>query len=76
MDINTGKQLLVDYRIIEDIWNVRRETVRTSKFIDNPLMVADRPWEDKGVASCYVLFDEQENIFKIWYNVFNYEISF
>tara|TARA_Y100000758_G_scaffold220673_1_gene159094 strand:- start:1348 stop:2763 length:1416 start_codon:yes stop_codon:yes gene_type:complete len=72
MDINTGKQLLVDDRIIEDIWNVRRETVRPAKFIDNPLMVADRPWEDKGVASCYVLFDEQENIFKIWYNVFNY----
>ena len=50
MDINTGKYLLVDDRIVEDIWNVRREVVRPAKHVDNPLMVADRPWEDKGVG--------------------------
>lgn len=72
MNINTGKHLLVDDRCVEDIWNLRREVVRPAKCIDNPLMVADRPWEDKGVGGCYVLFDEQENLFKMCYNVFNY----
>jgi hypothetical protein len=72
MEMNTGKQLLVDDRIVEDIWNVRRQVIRPAKCIDNPLMVADRPWEDQGVAGCYVLFDAEENLFKMWYNVFNY----
>jgi hypothetical protein len=70
--MNTGKHLLVDDLIVEDVWNVRRQVVRPAKCIDNPLIVADRPWEDKGVGGCYVLFDEQENLFKMWYNVFNY----
>jgi hypothetical protein len=63
------KQLLVDDRIVEDVWNLRREVVRPAKCIDNPLMVADRPWEDKGVSGCYVMFDAQDNLFKMWYNV-------
>jgi hypothetical protein len=44
MEMNTGKQLLVDDRIVEDIWNVRRQVIRPAKCVDNPLMVADRPW--------------------------------
>ncbi len=32
--MNTGKQLLVDDRIVEDTWNVRREIVRPAKHLD------------------------------------------
>lgn len=69
---NTGKYLLVDDGIVEDIWNVRRQLVRPTKCIDNPLIIADRPWEAGGVTGAYVLFDTEEQIFKMWYNVFHY----
>ena len=59
---NTGKYLLVDDGIVEDIWNVRRQLVRPTKCIDNPLIIADRPWEAGGVTGAYVLFDTEEQI--------------
>ncbi len=72
--MNTGKQLLVDDRIVEDVWNLRRQVERPAKRIDNPLMVADRPWEGKGVGGCNVMFDEEEQLFKMWYSVFRYVV--
>ena len=71
-EMNTGKQLLVDDRMVEDIWNLRREVTRPAKCLDNPLIVADRPWENKGVGGGFTIFDDEENLFKMWYNVFHY----
>ena len=59
-EMNTGKQLLVDDRMVEDIWNLRREVARPAKCLDNPLIVADRPWEDKGVGGGFTIFDDEE----------------
>jgi len=62
MQTHTGTRLLVDDYIVEDIWNLRREVVRPAKCIDNPLMVADHPWEGKGVGAGQVMWDEDDQI--------------
>jgi hypothetical protein len=72
MGVSTGKYLFVDNFIVEDAWNLKRQTMRPAKHIDNPLLVPDQPWEQTAMGGCYVLFDEQENIFKMWYHVFSY----
>lgn len=72
MEVTTGKHLLVDNFIVEDAWNLQRQTLRPAKHIDNPLLVPDQPWERTAMGGCYVLFDEQENIFRMWYHVFSY----
>ena len=72
MEPNAGKYLLVDNYIVEDAWNLQRQVVRPAKHIDNPLVAPDRPWEGRGMGGCYVLFDAEENLFKMWYNVFSY----
>ena len=70
--MNSRKHLLVDERIVEDVWNLRREVMRPAKCMANPLVVGDRPWEDKSVGGSYVMFDAEEKLFKMWYNVFRY----
>ena len=72
MELKAGKYLLVDNYIVEDAWNLQRTVVRPAKHIDNPLVAPDRPWEGRGMGGCYVLFDAEENLFKMWYNVFSY----
>ena len=74
MKIGTEKQLLVDDRIVEDTWNLKRAVMRPAKDFRNPLIVADRPWEGDGVQCNSMIFDEQENLFKLWYNVFHYVV--
>ena len=72
MELNAERHLLIDNYMVEDAWNLHRAVVRPAKRIENPLVVPDRPWESNGVSAVYVLFDEQENLFKMWYNVFSY----
>jgi beta-1,2-mannobiose phosphorylase / 1,2-beta-oligomannan phosphorylase len=38
---------------------------------DKPVMEADKPWEQSAVLCPHVLWDEQENIYKIWYSAGN-----
>ena len=70
--MNARKHLLVDECIVEDVWNLRREVMRPAKCMANPLVVGDRPWDDKSVGGSYVMFDAEEKLFKMWYNVFRY----
>ena len=62
------KQLVLDTRVIEDAKNARLTLGTPVKEPRNPLMPADKPWEN-ATNNLYpnVLWDEQEKVFKIWY---------
>jgi hypothetical protein len=66
-----GKYLLLDDRIIERAEDVSLELGKVVKEVQNPLFVEDKPWEVR-FDNLYpnVLFDEQEQMFKCWYNPF------
>ena len=65
------KHLALDPRVVADRGETRLLPGRVAKEPRNPLFVEDRPWEvrfDNLYAN--VLFDEEERLYKCWYNPF------
>lgn len=62
------KQLVLDSRVIVSSQNARLTCGSVIKDTRNPLMPADKPWEN-ALNNLYpnVLWDEQERLFKLWY---------
>ena len=62
------KQLVLDTRVIASSDNARLVLGTPVKDHRNPLLPADRPWEN-SFNNLYpnVLWDEEERIFKLWY---------
>lgn len=62
------KQLVLDSRVIATAENARLALGTPEKDARNPLMPADRPWEN-STNNLYpnVLWDEEERTFKLWY---------
>lgn len=62
------KQLVLDTRVIARTENARLVLGSPAKDPRNPLFQADRPWEN-STNNLYpnVLWDEEEQIFKLWY---------
>ena len=67
IDIGSQKQLFVDDYLIESLTNTRQVMNPAAKVETNPVLRAERPWEGTEVNVNQVLFDEQEQIFKMWY---------
>ena len=66
-----AKHLLLDSRIVERAEGVRLALGRVAKDRHNPLFRDDKPWEPyPGNQYTSILFDEQERVFKCWYNPF------
>jgi len=66
-----SRYLLLDSRIIGRSEHVRLSVGGAVKEPNNPLFVEDRPWEvrfDNLYAN--VLYDDEERIYKCWYNPF------
>jgi hypothetical protein len=67
-----GPYFPVDERIIEDRWMVERFVVPLQWHPENPIMVKDSPFEGTGpMAGGTVLFDSDDNLFKMWYGIFD-----
>ena len=65
-----GKQLFIDDYIIETLEGAARVLNQPVKHPDNPLILADQPWEkDVGLSYGNVLHDKEEGLYKMWYNV-------
>jgi hypothetical protein len=62
------KQLVLDTRVIVSARNARLVPGAVTKDARNPLLPADKPWEN-AMNNLYpnVLWDEQEAVFKLWY---------
>jgi len=75
LNIGSMKQLFLDDYLIDQMQGVHRRLHHPSRCADNPLVVGDKPWEipRRGVnAGTYlfggtVMFDEEEQQFKMWY---------
>ncbi len=66
-----SKYLLLDSRIVERASGVRLTLGHVEKDPHNPFFVEDKPWEvrfDNLYAN--VLFDEAEQVYKVWYSPF------
>ncbi|MGI9234569.1 MAG: hypothetical protein ACR2RD_13115 [Woeseiaceae bacterium] len=67
----TGRHLLLDTRIVEDVQNAELTLGTVSKPDANPLFAEDKPWErrfDNLYAN--IIYDEEEEIYKCWYSPF------
>ena len=64
-------QLLVDDYLMEDRWKLQRRVGRVNKFMRNPVIVQDKPWEDAVGAYPSVLYDERLGKYRMWYQCFN-----
>ena len=70
IDIGSMKQSFLDDFLLFETSKIRPVMTRPEAYSKNPVLVADRPWERKqGVrlSGQAVLYDEQENLFKMWY---------
>ena len=72
-NISSRKQLFLDDYMIEKVENVQRQLHRPVRYAANPILLADKAWErGPGANGIYlfggtVLFDEEDQIFKMWY---------
>ncbi|UCD29324.1 MAG: hypothetical protein JSV03_02255 [Planctomycetota bacterium] len=70
--IDIGRQLFVDDFLIEET-NLQRTFYTAQYYPRNPILKADRPWENTGrgpttiVFSDGVWYDPADKIFKMWY---------
>jgi predicted GH43/DUF377 family glycosyl hydrolase len=66
-----NRYLLLDTRIVEKTENARLTLGEVEKHEGNPLFEEDKPWE-KRYDNLYanVTFDEQDGLYKCWYNPF------
>lgn len=77
LTVGSTKQLFLDDRVIDRIEKVRRTLHRPVRYSGNPIIEADRPWEngpegfDVSLGGGSVLYDEEEHIFKMWYRTGN-----
>lgn len=76
VDIGKRKQHFLDDLLIDEASRISHYMFRPNKHAGNPIMVADRPWEegrgrgktgDVQLVGQTVLYDEEENLFKMWY---------
>ncbi len=67
-DAGSRVQLFVDQEIVKSSENVSFKLHQGIKHPQNPLLKAEKPWEGWRLEIYgTVLFDEEENIFKMWY---------
>ena len=67
MDIGTHKQLFIDERFFqhsEDIELCMNLPVQDP----DPVLIADRPWEEKGIGAYSTAFRESDGRFRLWYD--------
>ena len=64
-----GTQLFIDDRLIESLDGARKRLNRPTKHPNNPILVKDHPWEEDGPGYGTVHYDADEQVFKMWYQV-------
>ena len=71
MELYPGKQLFIDDFFIESLVGARRVLNRPDKMtVDQPLEIAfEKPWEKGDIGLGNVVYDEENQIFRIYYSV-------
>ena len=80
VDVGTRKQLFADDLIIGQQENVFRTLNQPTKNQDNPIIALEPPQQVGGeehvIVMGTVMYDEDERLFKMWYECANYPWSF
>lgn len=66
-----GPQLLLDDTLVEDRFNLTRTLHFPTKFLRNPVILRDQPWEGDCIVGPRVIWDEAYGRFRAWYTCFN-----
>ena len=67
MDIGSQKQLFIDDRFFHSSENI--ELCMNPPVQDpDPVLIADRPWEQKGIGAYSTAFREADGKFRLWYD--------
>ena len=67
MDIGSQKQLFIDERFFHSSENI--ELCMNPPVQDrDPVLIADRPWEQKGIGAYSTAFREADGKFRLWYD--------
>jgi len=74
LTIGGSRQLFLDDYVVAAVQNVQRKLHRPVRHPGNPILFADRPWEEQGtdLLGGSVMFDEEEGQFKMWYRTNGY----
>jgi hypothetical protein len=73
MSIGRDKQLFVDDHVVADVRDLKLTVHPWQKHSGNPLLRADRAWEQCALVYGSVMFDDDDHCFKMWYWTYNPE---
>lgn len=65
--IGNATQLFIDDGMIEDRWRLQRVLQQPDKFVKNPIIVRDKPWESDMTQCASVVWDEAYGRYRMWY---------
>lgn len=68
---NVNWQLFIDDYWISSRNGVTTELHQPEKYSNNPIIRADVPWEQNPYCFGTVIYEEEESIFKFWYQSYN-----
>ena len=60
-------QLFVDDHVVQEMHRVVRRLNPLEKHPANPIVRPDRPWEGQYTNPNFVVFDEKDRLYKMWY---------
>src|SRR5262244_869964 len=69
--LREGRQLFVDDQLIDRMESVFRSVGAPTKDGANPIFKPEMPWEGRRILYSDVLFDSGENLYKLWYSVYD-----
>ena len=61
------KQRFMDDYVISDLQGLTKQLHQPVKHPKNPVLIQDRPWEETGPGFGTVIYDKDEDLFKLWY---------
>ena len=70
LQISQGPHLFLDDALIEDRWALTRRINPPYRHMGNPIIVADRPWEERPYRP-QVFFDNDIGRYRMYYQCFS-----
>lgn len=68
---NANWQLFLDDYWVQDQEGLKRTLHQPQKWTENPVITAEVPWEENPYCFGTVIYDEEDSVFKFWYQSYN-----
>ena len=70
--IGSERQLFIDDYMVEDRWKLTRVLHQPEKYLRNPVLLKDKPWEGDVAYRPWVIWDEECGRYRMWYQCFSF----